>query len=98
MSALVSLALAAWLATGATTYRFLDDNGEPFALRAPSVDLTPSQIPAGILLLPPPPPLRDTSDGIPPMEGIALPDAVVNTALLVGGAALLTSVVLKFLK
>ena len=55
MSALVPLALAGWLATGAPAYHFLDDNGEPFSLRAPSVDLTPARLPAGILLLPTPP-------------------------------------------
>ena len=106
MTALVPFALAGWLgawagggmAGGSLPYRFVNDNGEPFALRQPVVDLTPAHLPAGLLLLPTPPPLRSTSEGIPPMEGIAMPDAVINTVLLVGGAALLTSVVLNFLK
>src|SRR5438552_3804684 len=97
MGALLPLALAAWLGgwgSAATTYHILDDDGQPFRLRPPQLDLAPPPIPAGLLLVPP---LRE-SEGVPPINGTPIPDAVANTIILVGGAALLTSVVLGILK
>ncbi|HJZ87399.1 MAG TPA: hypothetical protein VKN99_19630 [Polyangia bacterium] len=73
---------------------FLDDAGQRFQLRPPALDLTPVS-PALIFDIRPQ--LHPTEEGIPPIQGIPMNDKVATTIIVVGGAALLTSIVLDWL-
>jgi len=80
------------------------EDGKPFALRPPQVDMTPSMVVNAAATVPVQlnrPDLflkRDLSptEGIPPINGAPMNDTLATSLILVGGAALLTSIVLDW--
>src|SRR5262245_44552267 len=98
-------ALAAGIATslstpahaGRRTYHFLDESGNPLALRAPVVDLSAPN-PAGRALFFQPLELSGVDRPQFAQQGIPLPDNVANALILTGGAVLLGTVIADFLR
>src|SRR5262249_12387495 len=99
LTALAFLLVAPGSGALGSNYRFVDEQGEPFQLRAPEVDLVPTPVVHAQVMLSPfdlrARPVVSRKE-IMQEAGIRLPDGVVNGILFVGGAALLTSVILDF--
>jgi len=80
------------------------DDGKPFELRPPQMELTPAIVVNAAATVPVQlnrPDLflkRDPSptEGIPPVNGTPMNDTLATSLILAGGAALLTSIVLDW--
>jgi hypothetical protein len=102
MRPIIGIGLAAALAAlpirgyaSPRVHRILNDDGKPFELRPPSIDLTPPDAVRRAIFFDPLP-LRGVDRPVYVEQGIPLPDAVTNAILFAGGAALLGSVIAGF--